>query len=380
MARIKLIQNKEDVAPEHAALFDQVAALRGRVSGPSSVVMHSPRLAQPWNEVSEYLHRQSIVKPRHAELAVCATARHYDCSYIWNAHLPLARQAGVSESTLSQVRDHTALYDFALGETVIVWYVRTLLQNNRVPEGVTMPLITAEGERWLVELTVWIGRYAALAGILNAFDVSPPPDAELLPDLAAAPFRQAPSWPAARPLVRQLTERESVAEADRPVFDAVAEGRGSVRGPFSLLMHSPQLCRSIFDVSNALRFDSELSPRLRELATIATAREKDCAYVWAAHAPAARKEGVEDQTIALVRDRGDASSLPPSDRDVIDFTRQLLVEHRVGPELFDRLLAEHGVTRLVELTALIGHYNMITTLLNAAEVAPAPEAERLTLA
>src|SRR4051794_41532504 len=104
MARVKLITNREDVAPEHGALFDEVAALRGRVSGPSSVVMHAPVLAKPWNDISEYLHGHSVVEAKVAELAVCATARHYDCSYIWNAHVSLARKAGVSEAAISAVR------------------------------------------------------------------------------------------------------------------------------------------------------------------------------------------------------------------------------------------------------------------------------------
>ena len=69
MARVKLIVNKEDVAPEHHALFDELAALRSRISGPSTIVLHSPGLARPWNQISEYLHRDSIVEPEHAELA-----------------------------------------------------------------------------------------------------------------------------------------------------------------------------------------------------------------------------------------------------------------------------------------------------------------------
>src|SRR5713226_143089 len=109
MARIKLIVNKEDVAPEHHALFDKLAALRGRISGPSTVMLHSPGLARPWNEISEYLHGQSIVEAPHAELAVCATAREYDCAYIWAAHVPLARKAGVSEASIAAVRDRGAL-------------------------------------------------------------------------------------------------------------------------------------------------------------------------------------------------------------------------------------------------------------------------------
>src|SRR5712664_4052053 len=87
MARVKLIVDKADIAPEHHALFDELAALRGRISGPSTIVLHSPGLARPWNAISEYLHRESIVEPEHAELAVCATAREHDCGYIWNAHV-----------------------------------------------------------------------------------------------------------------------------------------------------------------------------------------------------------------------------------------------------------------------------------------------------
>src|SRR5262245_18803761 len=103
MARVRLIVNKEDVAPEHHALFDELAALRGRISGPSTIVLHSPGLARPWNAISEYLHRESIVEPPHAEVAVCATAREKDCGFIWNAHVPLARKAGVAARTIDAI-------------------------------------------------------------------------------------------------------------------------------------------------------------------------------------------------------------------------------------------------------------------------------------
>src|SRR6478735_1983173 len=99
MARVNLIQQRDDVPPEHYALFDELAARRKRISGPSSVVMHSPGLARPWNNISEFLHGDSIVEPRYAELAVCATARENDCAYIWGAHAPQARNAGISDET-----------------------------------------------------------------------------------------------------------------------------------------------------------------------------------------------------------------------------------------------------------------------------------------
>ena len=143
MARVKLIVNKDDVAPEHHALFDKLAALRGRISGPSTVVLHSPSLARPWNEISEYLHKESIVEPRHAELAVCATAREKDCGYIWNAHVPLARKAGVAAEAIDAVRDRRPGDELPEPERTVVLYVRQLLQNNRVESEVFDQLLQA---------------------------------------------------------------------------------------------------------------------------------------------------------------------------------------------------------------------------------------------
>jgi 4-carboxymuconolactone decarboxylase len=381
MARVKLIVNKEDIAPEHYALFDKLAALRGRISGPSTVVLNSPGLAGPWNEISEYLHRESIVEPEHAELAVCATARERDCGYVWNAHVTQARKAGVPAETIDTVREWRPVDGLAGPERAVVLYVRQLLQNNRVESDVFEQLLKAHDSKWLVELTGWIGRYAALSGILNAFDVTPAAPVDVLPAVPrtpAAPTRA--RAPLAAPRITPITRRDQVAEEHRPIFDAVAEGRGSVRGPFTILMHSPELCRRHLDVGSFLRFNSQVKPEPRELAIIATAREKDCSYVWAAHAPAARNAGVSDGTVDAVRDRVDLTRLSAGERDIVDYVRQLWRSKVVTQTLFDRLRGQHGVPWLVELTALIGHYGIVCGILNAFEVAPAPDAEPLPLA
>jgi 4-carboxymuconolactone decarboxylase len=380
MARVKLIVSRDDIAVEHHALFDELAALRGRISGPSTVVLHSPGLARPWNEIGEFLHRHSIVEPPHAELAVCTTAREKDCGYIWNAHVPLARKAGVPAATLDLVRDRRGVIGMSGPEMAVVQYVRQLIQTNRVEPHVFDPLLQAHGPQWLVELTVWIGRYQALAGILNGFDVRATMAVEELPDVPRAATTAPARGLRATPRVAPITRREQVADPHRPVFDAVAEGRGSVRGPFSILMYSPVLCRRHLDVGTFLRFNSRLEGDSRELAVIATAREKDCPYIWAAHAPAARQAGISNAVVAIVRDRGELAGLPAAERDIVDYTRQLIRNNTVAPVLFDRLQGRHGVPWLVELTCLIGHYGIVASLLNAFEVAPAPDAEPLPLA
>lgn len=378
MARVKLIVNKEDIAPEHYPLFDELAALRGRISGPSTVVLHSPRLAKPWNEISEYLHRLSIVEPAAAELAVSAAAREKDCPYVWAAHVPLAQKAGVGDETIIAVRDRLPLDDLPRQEATVVRYVRQLMGTNRVEYGVFGELLDAHGAQWLVELTAWIGRYAALAGVLNGFEVWPVnPKAELPVAAGASAPRPAARGPDASPRITPITSRDQVAPEHGTTFDAVAASRGSVRGPWPLLMYSPVLCLRVFDVANFFRSGSQLTPAMRELATIATAREKDCPFVWAAHVTTARTERVSEVAVAVVRDRSDLAALLGDERDVVDYVRQQLQTHRVTQDLFDRLRERHSVRWLVELTCLMGHFGVLASVLNAFEVAPAAGAEQL---
>src|SRR5207245_2663172 len=344
MARVKPIVDRDDVAPEHRALFAELAALRGRISGPSTIVLWSPGLARPWNEISEYLHRQSIVEPPHAELAVCATAREKDCAYIWNAHVPLARKAGVPAATIDAVRERRPVIGLSGAEASVVLFVRQLIQNNRVESDVFDQLLEAHGPRWPGGLTGWVGRNQALAGILNRSEVTPTSPAEVLPAMPRPPATQSKvRAPLPAPRVEPVTRRDQLAETDRAVFDAVTEGRGSVRGPFGMLLHSPVLCRRHLDVGTYLRFKSRLEPASRELAIVATAREKDCPYVWAAHAPAARKAGISDAAVGAVRDHGDLAGVPPAEGDIADYVRQLSRTNAVAQDLFERLQSRYGV-------------------------------------
>jgi alkylhydroperoxidase family enzyme len=91
----------------------------------------------------------------------------------------------------------------------------------------------------------------------------------------------------------------------------------------------------------------------------------------------ARKAGTREEAIAVVRDRKDAGGLAPDERAIVTYVRQLLRTNRVEQAVFDALKDRYGVPWIVELTGIIGHYGMITGLLNAFEMLPAPDAEQL---
>jgi 4-carboxymuconolactone decarboxylase len=182
-ARIPLIERKDDLAVEHRAVWDAIAESRGHVAGPFAALLHSPEVARRIADVGAYVRFESVLSPVQRELAILATARALDCRYEWAAHAPLARKAGVRGEAITAIRDRTAPAGLTADEAVIVSYVTALHREHRVADA------TFAGARQrlggvgpVVELTATAGYYAMLAGVLNAFAVEPPPEAELLPD------------------------------------------------------------------------------------------------------------------------------------------------------------------------------------------------------
>ena len=60
-------------------------------------------------------------------------------------------------------------------------YVRQLVRTNRVEGTAFDALLKRWGARWLLEMTAAANYFAMLSGIVNAFEVEPPPDGDRLP-------------------------------------------------------------------------------------------------------------------------------------------------------------------------------------------------------
>lgn len=179
------------------------------------------------------------------------------------------------------------------------------------------------------------------------------------------------------PRITQITEREQVAPGKRHLFDAIAESRGRVSGPFSVLLNSPELAGRAAHLGAYIRFESTLTPAQRELAIITAAREFDCVFEWAAHEPLACSAGVRQAAIQAVANRRDLSELTDDEALIVEYGRQLLRDKRIAPEVFDAAKAAFGEQGVTELTATIGYYGMLACALNAFEVEPPTDAARL---
>jgi hypothetical protein len=67
--------------------------------------------------------------------------------------------------------------------------------------------------------------------------------------------------------------RDQMTDAQKRAYDGIVSGpRGGARGPFNVLLRSPELADTVQRVGAYLRFNSSLPARLNELAIIVNAR------------------------------------------------------------------------------------------------------------
>jgi putative methionine-R-sulfoxide reductase with GAF domain/alkylhydroperoxidase family enzyme len=169
-----------------------------------------------------------------------------------------------------------------------------------------------------------------------------------------------------------LPRRSDLDEEGRRIYDRLADPDGGtlrgLKGPGGIQLHSPELARRSRPVNHYLRYEAGLGGRVRELAILATAREHDSRFEWAAHEAAAQVEGIAPDIIDVVRWRGSTAGLAEADAVVVDLAREIFAARRVEPQTYARALRQFGERRLVDLVALMGNYAATAALLTAFDM------------
>jgi 4-carboxymuconolactone decarboxylase len=168
-------------------------------------------------------------------------------------------------------------------------------------------------------------------------------------------------------------KREQMTEAQKRVYEEIASLRGGVRGPFGVLLRSPELADRWQRLGEYVRFKTSLPPRLNEFAILITARFWGSEYEWYAHRPLAIKGGLAESIAEdLARNRRPAN-MKPDEELVYDFCTTLHREHFVGDSLFKRALETLGERGVIDLIAVNGFYGAVSMVLNAAEIPIPPD-------
>jgi 4-carboxymuconolactone decarboxylase len=147
--------------------------------------------------------------------------------------------------------------------------------------------------------------------------------------------------------------------------------RGQLTGPWQVLVRSPELMGRVRGLSDYVRFNSALPPRLSEFVILITAREWSQAYEWNAHQPLALKGGLNPEIAKAIIDGRRPTGMAEDEEVLYDFVTELLQNHSVSDPTYARAMAKFGEKAVLDTIGLMGHYSLIAMVLNTART-PVP--------
>lgn len=163
-------------------------------------------------------------------------------------------------------------------------------------------------------------------------------------------------------------EKEQLRPEDHQFYESIADSRGSVRGPYGVLLHSPDLAARVAHTGTYVRFNFDMSEALKETIIITTAREIRSQYEFSAHARLARQAGVSDDTIKAIANGSAPAGLSGDEELLVKYVKELVQNHKISDQTFNAVKDKFGTQRTVEITGLVGHYLLVGQILLAFEV------------
>jgi alkylhydroperoxidase family enzyme len=144
---------------------------------------------------------------------------------------------------------------------------------------------------------------------------------------------------------------------------------------YRLMLHSPPLANAWFELNQAVRYQTEIDGRSRELAVIRVAILNNVEYVLRAHGPVyALKEGLTPGQVDALNDWRASNVYSDQQRALLAYVDAMTREIDVPEDVFSALKLHFNERQIVELTMLIGAYNLLTRFLKALRVDLEPAA------
>ena len=171
------------------------------------------------------------------------------------------------------------------------------------------------------------------------------------------------------PLLKE-TEHPELAESVAKIKGARG---GRLINIYRLMLHSPALANAWFDLNQAVRYGTEIDGQSREIAVIRVAILNNVEYIQQAHGPAyALKEGLTPEQVTAIANWQPSNLFSAPQRALLAYTDAMTRQIDVPDNVFAELRKHFSQRQAVELSMLIGAYNMLTRFLKALKVDPEP--------
>jgi 4-carboxymuconolactone decarboxylase len=156
------------------------------------------------------------------------------------------------------------------------------------------------------------------------------------------------------------------------LIERIRKGRrGTVINVYKTLLHSPDIASVWLDLVNVVRWKVDLDGRLREIVIVRVGYLNRCAYVVKQHVPElTTPEGLTKEECAALRDWRASAFFSERERATLAYADAVTRDIDVPEAVFAELRKHFSERQIVELTVLIGAYNMHTRVGQALQIDP----------
>ena len=157
--------------PELAEIEASILAQRGRISDLYRVLLNSGPLASGWEAMLTAVRNKSSVPADLRELMILRVAVVNRAPYEFDAHVPHAQKAGVSDAKIAAVRETVLGSVFTESEAMVLELADTMTRNIDVPEALMDRLKAKFDARGVVETVATVAAYNMVSRFLVALQI-----------------------------------------------------------------------------------------------------------------------------------------------------------------------------------------------------------------
>ena len=167
--RIPLVE--PGTRPELAAIEQSIAAERGRISALYQALLNSAPLAEGWEKLLTAIRNKSSLPPDLREMVILRVAVLNRAPFEFEAHLPVARKAGVTDAKLAAIELPQIGEPFSALERTVLALTDAMTRDIQVTDEVFEPIARHFDSRGVTELVATIAAYNMVSRFLEALRI-----------------------------------------------------------------------------------------------------------------------------------------------------------------------------------------------------------------
>jgi 4-carboxymuconolactone decarboxylase len=141
--------------------------------------------------------------------------------------------------------------------------------------------------------------------------------------------------------------------------------------PYRAYIRNPDLAPRLSALSDYLRWNTSLPPRLSELAILITARQWTAQYEWFAHYPLALKGGLDPKVAGDIAAGKRPDGMKDDEAALYDLAMALYRDKKVSDPIYKAALEKFGERGIMDIIGIIGYYDLVSmTLITMQAGAP----------